>query len=142
MENTQQKSNSVIDALKRLERAGSENSRATQKLRESATLVGNKISYEMGLPRGIELPRGYTILGVGEYNQPYLHQSVGAGEWDGEPQFANVEEGASRDVLLRFAADIAEGWLDEVAAFLEERVRESDNAVQVLANGAAQLAPA
>ena len=56
---------SIIDSLKRLERAGSETSRVTEKLREAAKDVAERII--AAVPEdlwGTSLPRGYWIMTV------------------------------------------------------------------------------
>lgn len=53
--------NSIINSLKRLERAGSENSKATEKLRDAAAEVAGRIVSQCGAlkeKRALDLPRG------------------------------------------------------------------------------------
>lgn len=55
----------VIDAFKRLERAGSETSRATQKLKSAAELIADKMAWDIaGIANLEELPRGYSYAAI------------------------------------------------------------------------------
>ncbi len=106
----------IINALKRLERAGSEDSRQTKKLVRSAETIGDYIATFCPAEatgwdgeEGVDLPRGYCVSPTTGH--------LCCGNW---PQV-----GADRVRALAFADDIASGWLDELSAWLEERARES-----------------
>lgn len=150
--------NSIINALKRLERAGSENSRATEKLHEAARIVASQIITVA--PLYILLPRGYWVRKMNsnigsEYflvkstsvkNPPYeLGDDMrGPHEWDlidywidGTDSYLHGDfqcrvPGQNREGSLRFAKDIADGLLDEIADFLEKRKAESEKNTQTL----------
>lgn len=137
-----QKSNSVVDALKRLERAGSENSRSTEKLREAARVVAGQVTLAViaGDNENVMLPRLYQVI-VNDNNQYVLFKMRPATDedrWDEycTDEYKRVEtveyHFAPRAAVLNFAADIADGLLDEIAAFLEERSQANEQAAQVL----------
>ena len=123
----------IIDALKRLERAGAENSRTTDKLREAAVAVAEKVE---NLAKGMDifdLPRGYCV--EQRQGSTYLMSD----ETDMEdycPQRFALYPGSlakpPREIVLRFAADVAGGWLDEVAEMLETRAAENTEAADQL----------
>lgn len=130
----------VIDALKRLERAGDENSRSTEKLIAAAITLADAI--ESKCPAYVELPRGYEVVRLGTQDSGYSrylakmctpHHEVGnavfgvaSNETDGYDYFAP----ASRIDALTLAKDIAEGWLVELAEFLEARAKENEAAAR------------
>jgi hypothetical protein len=127
----------IIDSLKRLERAGSENSRATQKLREAAMDLAATIE-QMAVQGdfvNVPLPRDYIVEGG---NQTYLmSRSQGVDDYAGYPiRYAfycgERRERPTRAAILEFSADIASGWLDELAEFIESRQAQSDAAAEVL----------
>ncbi len=132
-------SSSVISALKRLERAGSENSRATEKLIEAAGIVAEQIIAATPEPE-LQLPRGYHVepLRVGERRGLFLScgtqlVSSGVGYYPNPTGgFYIFIERTSREAALHFAADIASGLLDEIAAFLEQRAAEAASAAGTL----------
>jgi len=135
----------IISAVKRLERAGSENSRTTQKLFEAARQVAELIK-DM-VPAGARLPRGYYVKKV--------HSNVGScsflcrdfpGDYPGEAVTRYVDgigshlhgdfhcwiPGQDRNTVLKFAEDIATGLLDEIAEWLEKRTAENQKATEAL----------
>jgi hypothetical protein len=146
----------IIDSLKRLERAGSESSRVTAKLHEAAEQVANLICDQA--PVGVELPRGYCVVdqrsNIG--SSTFLTRRERAeddeyGDGDGFVTiFVNGTGGylhgdfhcpiprQTRDGSLAFAADIAGGLLDEIAAFIEARNAEAERAVAALDDARAQ----
>lgn len=147
----------AIDALKRLERAGSEHTRTTQKLREAAHKVTCQLAETV--PHDIILPRNYVVTWadgyacdegarwhksvvvlmrkarlVTEYGQHYFVGSVvgmaslDLGQWDVKSYFPDQ----SRQDVLAFSADIADGLLEEISAFVEARAAENKNATGIL----------
>jgi hypothetical protein len=145
--------NSIINSLKRLERAGSENSRTTEKLREAAAEVANKIVEMVPLslideegPKGavVSLPRGYVIEERTGNNASFRYLTR-----DGDPlwesRYLDAKENhyqggdfncwigaANRDDILRFSKDIATGLLNEIATWLEERTKANQSATATL----------
>ncbi len=136
----------IIDAVKRLERAGGEHTRTTGKLREAARQVALEI--QKSVPEGVDLPRGYRVVERGSNigREFYLESPLtpeGSSEdffyVDG-PEFGAYLHGdfgawipgTPRSVVLRFAADIAGGLLDEITVWLEARAAEDTNASATL----------
>jgi hypothetical protein len=98
----------TIDALKRLERAGSENSRTTEKLKEAAGLTLDCLN-ELGIPADKLLPRGYTL---------------------------NTLDECTRTGAMRVASLVATGWLDELALWMEKENSTTTEAVETLRRAA------
>lgn len=110
----------VINALKRLERAGSEDSVATRKLCEAAETLAARV---------VELLPPVPFAGVLEL--PSDWQSDGYRlRWTDYDKTYDVGSGAApdRQAALQFAVAIADGWLDQLAAWLESRTADSDAA--------------
>lgn len=137
----------VISSLKRLERAGSENSKATEKLIAAAGAVAYTIA-EM-IPAAcfgaddfsancysdncFVLARANTLdLIVDAENWRTGVRKVYLGQMD-----HTVD--ADRDHALQFAAQIAEGLLDELAECLEAMGQASEKATEMLETAKAQL---
>jgi hypothetical protein len=139
----------VINAVKRLERAGDENSKATAKLHEAARNVAALIINRV--PVGVQLPRGYRVKKVksnvgsaefltlrgeqGEYGEYDYYWIDGTGGYL-HRDFNAAIPAQTRAGSLRFAKDIAEGLLNEIAEFLEQRKAESESAAAALAQAA------
>jgi hypothetical protein len=137
---------SLLDSLNRLQRAGDEGSKATAKLHEAASDVARKIR-EIA-PEGVRLPRGYMVLRVRSNISSTTRLVKETGEKDqwGESQLLwidgdgtylhgdfNAEIPAqTRAGSLAFAKDIAEGLLDEIAAFLEAEAAKDVAATSAL----------
>lgn len=135
----------VISALKRLQRAGSEESRASQKLREAASVVATRIEVTL-LPALQATRRSYPeerVLGIPGTDYTVVYRRDADTEWAElrldyatlyEPGYALADpySPAPHEVALRFARDVAEGLLDKVAALLETLAAESDAATSTL----------
>ncbi len=140
----------LIDSLKRLERAGSENSRATAKLHQAVREVADLIEHTV--PHNVMLPWGYIVedreSNIGATTLLF-RRSDEYDEWTGKPILECVDYdggrwlhgdfnadmtgyGQTREVSLRFAADIASGLLDEIATFIEARGSEAEEAAKHL----------
>lgn len=118
----------IIDSLKRLERAGGENSRQTEKLVAAATQLARHL-LEI-LPTG-ELPRGYKV-----YER--------AGKRHLEVSYANcfvwLDDGyLNRQQALDFARDIAGGWIGEVGEQLDAEGAVTTAALATLERAAAAM---
>lgn len=147
----------IINAVKRLERAGDENSKATKKLHQAAYDVAQLIIKIA--PAGVKLPRGYKVkhlrsnVGSADFLtiwQPTAREDTyserpdleGETLWiDGQGGYLHRDFGAwvpgqTRAGSLKFAKDVAEGLLDEIAEFLEKRQAESEQAATVLEQAA------
>ena len=148
-----QKSNSIINSVKRLERAGAESSRMTKKLKAACEEVAQMIIDKC--PAYIELPRKYKVVKC-QYLDAHMNIDSDDG-WDWCLKTSNSSghtlddrwyvfgvkeightpnpsyEGltpANRETCLKFSKDIAEGLLDEVAELLEKRAEESRRAIE------------
>ena len=131
----------IMSAVKRLERAGAENSRATKKLHESVRRVAALI--EESCPNNVTLPRGYRVVNIksnigngdflvtsapGEYGEEVVYIDGYGGYFHGD--FNCWIPGQTRSVSLQFAKDVAEGLLDEIGDFLEARQQKTDRAAE------------
>lgn len=137
----------LIDSVKRLERAGSANSKATDKLREAASNLAEWIADRV--PTSVELPRGYMVSrlrsGVGsrlfletpgkpgEYGTSYSEYLNGFGGCL-HGDFTCPTPKPSREAVLQFAKDVSEGLLDEITEWLEKRAKEDAEATETLGN--------
>jgi hypothetical protein len=144
---------SIIDSLKRLERAGEEDSRSIKKLHRAAADVADWII--KAAPEGIRLPRNYIVVrrqsntgslrflvlcdvepddievDAGDYpNLVSLYIDGMGGPLHGDPQCFIPPQ--TRQGSLTFAKDVAEGLLDEIAVFLEACRANQERAAQVL----------
>jgi hypothetical protein len=138
--------NDVINALKRLERAGDAHSKATEKLIDAAKTLGETL--ENILPVGVDLPRGYKVIRVSvnvgsavflvreDYDEKDWITGLGAYLFD---DFNAWIPDCSRQAALRFAEDVAEGLLDEFALFLEERAAKDEGATETLTAAISRL---
>lgn len=138
----------IQDALARLERAGSEHSRATEKLRQAVYAVASHlldrlieagVDQELTTPAPIHIP-SYPARGGNPELPVYLYY------WGG-PTLVWEEQGVEtrlshhggehdeipRDIALDFARGVATGYLDRVAAWLEERALAAQEAAEKLA---------
>ncbi len=121
---------SITDDLKRLERAGSETGRMTEKLREAACASAKRISASVpDEALGAELPRGYRVHSH-DYGQwgtyHYLYNPTGeciegSGGYVGGDFDYHWPSIPTRQAVLDFARDISGGLLGEIAGWLEDR---------------------
>ena len=129
----QTRGTNIINALKRLERAGSEHSRTTEKLVQAADQLADHIieTSLMSLERNAytgdviaDLPRAYYAVGP---------RRIVLGRYVLEPQDSSVGSGtATRMSALAFAQDIATGWLEELSSWLEQRAAEDEAAAETI----------
>lgn len=142
---------SLIDSINRLERAGSEHSRATAKLHEAVCDIADLI--ERTVPHNVKLPRGYIVRDIesnvgtttllfratGQIDEFVGNEIEECIDYDGGRYLHgdfNVDMASARQTRaksLAFAKDVAEGLLDEIAAHLESRIRKADEATAALA---------
>ena len=147
----------LLTALNRLNRAGSESGRATQKLHEAAKTVANEIcvSVYRAAAIGVKLPRGYRVrnvrsnignadfllLDTGRPSDADIEYQMDNGTeilWiDGTGGYLHGDFNASipdqtREGSLRFAKDTSEGLLNEIAEFLETRATACERAKALL----------
>lgn len=111
----------VIDALKRLERVGSDNSKTTQKLIEAADRLAHKIvdQYDVRDKYVVDVAPQFTRTRYSILNGRLVN---------GESRY--VAE--NRDAALAFAKDVASGLLDGIVESLERRKTESQDALAAL----------
>lgn len=120
----QTRGTNVINALKRLERAGSEHSRTTEKLVQAADQLAD---YVIGqLPReDCDLPGGWRF--------DYCSQSLVCAYYQADTDDTSVGNGyANRWGALWFAQAIARGWLEELSSWLEARAAEDEAAAETI----------
>lgn len=137
---------SLMDSLKRLERAGSTQSRATEKLHEAAAAVATEIINAVPDNMvGEWLPRDYRVVyrksNVG--GRYYLTRDDGEETYyiDGEGKNGTYMHGdfhcwipgQRREGSLLFAKDLADGLLDMIAAHIEEQAGKIEVATDAIA---------
>lgn len=116
----------VIDAVKRLERAGSEHSRATEKLCEAAAKLAEHVNViwpreaEAYQSRGVQISQGTITVDYwttdGDVFTERLH-----------PHGVN-----SRGAAMRLAELVADGLLTELADWIEQQVEDAEAAATTL----------
>jgi len=135
---------SIINSLKRLERAGEELSRSTEKLRESAEVVADKI---LGIAKplyagkddwdsAVELPEDLEIHFIGDEKAPVLtfdHYTAWAPLSSRVADGRNESDPASQQDVLRFSKMIADGYLDRLAEWLEKKTAAAEKLEKSLA---------
>ena len=139
--------NTIINAVMRLERIGEESSKTVRKLKDAVIEVADFVTGLEYIQQAVRdksascgpaviLPRGYWVgwPGCDRRADVYLYYMSA----NGVPVTLNSLEddydtlGLTRAVALRFAKDIAEGWLDELAAWIDERSSKELAAADVL----------
>ena len=108
----------VIDSLKRLERAGSEHSKTTEKLLDATRQLSEKIVSQFASDRGENVP----VFDVNEV-QPEFRYYVQNG-WLCNTYGQYVA--ANRDSALAFSKDVANGLLDYIERVLMQRKAENE----------------
>ena len=130
-------SDTIMNSLKRLERAGSEHSKAAEKLKQATVDVAGTIArilHETGITAdglgGVQLPGriGYTWF-EGPVLEMYSEDSV-----------ETLSAEPSRAACLAFAEALAGGWLDELAGWLEQQTDKDEAAREHIEQAAAKLA--
>ena len=130
-----QKNNSIINSLKRLERLGDENSRLTQKARKAANEVEKMIVDIM--PLNVSLPEDYRLVSHNDgYYLCYEIDDEDGGDvnyWIGSCCYPAIKiYDGSRNTILKFSKDLANGLLEKFADFMEKRNAETENASTVI----------
>lgn len=139
----QKKDNSIINSLMRLKRAGAENSKTTQKLKESVEEVAgmlDKIIYPL-ISWGRDYPKYtfYRIIGKLYYTNAGL-----IWDHDEKADLMNInnyllcpkEEYVRRECALSFSKAIAEGLLDEIREWVEKETEKNNAAILKIAEKA------
>jgi len=125
----------VIDALKRLERIGSENSKTTEKLISAAKQLAEKIveQYGPGLGEAVSIVEFIQESGSSiedEFQVRRFKYEIRSGRLYNAGSYEFVDEG--RDAVLRFSKDIAEGLLDPIIDNLVKYQEVSRRALSVI----------
>ncbi len=120
---TEKQKNDIINALKRLERIGSENSKTNQKLTEAVEVVADKIINLF--PADKLLPRRLKIIEEQDEDPQYgpYYLLVYSDPDESGPHNGNVVRrvsGGEIGTIYRFAQDLAGGLMNELAEWLEE----------------------
>ena len=148
---TNTQDNSIINALKRLERAGSESSRATEKLKDAARDVSRRIAdlvWPLDESDIVVLPRSYRVVwdcnASLEVGMPMpLNERIGAGIPPGTLDYHTLSAywpaQIPRDAALQFAKDLADGWLAELSDLLDARRKADEQATEVINNAKTDL---
>lgn len=140
-----EKNNSIINSLKRLERVGDETSRVTEKLKNAACEVANKI-YGMVIDyrreyRAHEIMKYTRITGANKQPGLFIVETSGgvclAYDYDTEMHEYNYQDyilssDMHRDMALRFSKLIANGVLDKIVDWLEKKKKKGQEAIEVL----------
>lgn len=136
------------NSLQRLADAGEKNSVSTETLFNAANDLAVKIAGY--LPAYVRLPRGYQLVIAGTERDGYdrhlakynTHHDIGNSIFgnpinlcDGFSYFAH----ADRKDAIQLAQDIASGWLEEVALFLETRAGQANEATDILRRASADV---
>ena len=155
---------SVIDDLKRLERAGQENSATNKKLCKAAvqaiwTVINAVEQVGPGFPlpdeEPLELPRGYRmqeadVTLLSEDHLEYEPPETDGGHilklhvwgpcfsfWVGSGEF---EDDLCLSEARALAKDVATGWLAEVATWIEEHTRENGEFLKAIESAELEVA--
>ena len=121
---TEKQKNDIINALKRLERIGSESSRTNQKLREAVEVVADKIIDLF--PEGVDLPRRLKIVEEQDEDpQEGSYYLLAYEDPDESGAYAyggtiHRVSGGEISTIYRFAQDLADGLMNELAEWLEK----------------------
>jgi len=129
--------NSIINAVKRLERVGEENSVTIKKLKEATEKVAKKLN---------ELIRPNMTFPYLDDNfhkivrSLYYFDGMLIWDYDGEAQSYTIDDYllrpttgyVKRAVALDFAKAIADGMLDEIADWLEKKTKQNQEAIEKL----------
>jgi len=141
---------SIVDSLKRVERAGDANSRATQKLFSAVHAVADLIADDLApfewrqcfnLP-GRKQPSAGVRYSVERRDGTRYLCREGEAENDQDTYYMTSEflihdRAWNRLTALEFARDIADGLLDAIAEWLEKRAANSEEAAAILEKAAA-----
>jgi hypothetical protein len=135
----------AIEALRYLERAGKASAAGSRRMREAAGALAAAV--KQAIPAdlyGRELPRGYNVRlrHTADGPAPRLYRGHVACEPVDDtigrrgPLF---DVAAHRDAVARLARDVADGWLRELAAFLDDCAAADDGAARELETAAAEI---
>lgn len=154
--------NAIINSLKRLERAGEENSKTNQKLKDATYKVADIIAKQLDAVLGLERTRGDYLNGEELAHEDILEEydlfiRRFWSDSDGWYEKAMLQKGdcclnitkaemqqlddsyddhylreTHRKDALIFANDIANGLLDKIANLIEEKIAEMKSTLDIL----------
>ena len=125
------------EALEKLTAAAQKDARITDSVRRAACRVAAMV--EERAPAGVWLPWDYEVVDTaieGGFRAKFLvkhHEGnneffVDSDDKD-NPSWIPAQ---TREGVMEFAQDLADGWLDELAEFLERRAQRAQDALSVL----------
>ena len=150
---TEQQSNSIINALKRIERVGDRASKTNQKLRDAVNLVADKLIDILPPGLSVMCPSGgevevQTVTELSSYTgqeEDYVVLSYrdrvrvddpnDEDGWSWASKYTDIRD-ADPGVCHRFANDIADGLLDRVTEVVDARLKECDELAESLVQNA------
>ena len=124
----------VTEALEKLVSAAEKDARVTDSLRRAACRVAAMV--EERAPAGVWLPWDYEVVDTaieGGFRSKFLvkhHEREGEFYVDSDdkdnPSWIPAQ---TREGVMEFAQDLRDGWLDELAEFLEKRAQKAQVAL-------------
>ena len=131
----------VIDALKRLERVGSENSKTTEKLIQAAAALAATIAgmYNPGADELIQVISdwSYDAQGLPIQGSHSMNYMISGGILVNGHDYTYVAQ--NRDAALAFSSDVANGLLDLITENLQTRKEQSQGGLSILENALKDL---
>ena len=131
------KNEKTIEAIERLTAAAEKDAKVTATLRRAACRVAAMV--EERAPAGVWLPWDYEIVDAaieGGFRSKFLvkhHEREGEFFVDSDdkdnPSWIPAQ---TREGVMEFAQDIKDGWLDELAEFLENRAQKAQAALSIV----------
>lgn len=129
---------SLINDLNRLDRAGSEHSRSSEKLKDACRSLADHISDEViGFPcslpdRGADdfVFQSYSVVKDENGNAWFAVDADVDGQF--VEGFKVIVREWDRDQNLAFAKDVANGLLPAISKWLEERTEEADRFTDIV----------
>ena len=127
----------ILEAIQRLTAAAEKEARVTDSLRRAACRVAAMV--EERAPSGVSLPWDYEVVDCaieGGFRAKFLVK-----HHRGEDEFFVDSDdkdnptwipAQTRAGVMEFAQDIKDGWLDELAEFLENRAQKAQDALSVV----------
>lgn len=124
--------------IEELQSAADARKASEEALRNAAHALALKV--EQVAPEGVTLPRGYCVIRIrSNVGSDVFLSATGSesGFIDGiggylHGDFHAMVEEADYDTLLKFVDDVANGWLDELHAFLRARTDKASKGAEIL----------
>jgi len=130
-------SNDVINAVKRLERVGSETSQSTAKLIEAAKTILQEIDRLISPIGGGGNRPGVVLIPhevAAKHNLTSTAGTLATRDWVAQ----SLSSEPDRVAALRLASAVAGGFLDDLAAWAEARIQEQESATRAMSRAAAK----